>query len=286
MIQDLGTIDRPLLLFGGPYGNLEATRALLAEAARLGIPPARTICTGDIVAYCADAQATSRLVMESGIHVVMGNCEESLGMAADACGCGFEDGSACDLMAARWYRHALETLAPAARAWMAARPRFIRFTMAGRRFLVVHGAASAINRFVFPATSAAEKQAELALAGVDAIVAGHSGLPFTQNIGRRLWHNPGAIGLPANDGTPRVWYSVLAPSADGIEIGHRPLGYDHLTAARKIRAAGLPAAYAEALESGLWPSDEIMPLADRARRGQALAFRDQLWPTGLRAAAA
>ena len=31
-----------------PYSNFEATDALLAEAARLAIPPERIICTGDL----------------------------------------------------------------------------------------------------------------------------------------------------------------------------------------------------------------------------------------------
>ena len=46
---------------------------------------------------------------------------------------------------------------------------------------------------------------EMLLTGdpIDAIIGGHSGLPFTQTLGSRLWHNPGAIGMPANDGTPR-----------------------------------------------------------------------------------
>ena len=43
--------DGPALVFGGPYGNLEATQALLDEAARLGVPPRRIVCTGDVVAY-------------------------------------------------------------------------------------------------------------------------------------------------------------------------------------------------------------------------------------------
>ncbi len=35
---ELGVIDGPLLVFGGPYGNLQATRALQAEADGLCIP--------------------------------------------------------------------------------------------------------------------------------------------------------------------------------------------------------------------------------------------------------
>ena len=48
----------PILVFGGPYSNLRATRALIAEAHRLGIPGDRAICTGDVVAYCAEPEET------------------------------------------------------------------------------------------------------------------------------------------------------------------------------------------------------------------------------------
>src|ERR1700736_6854004 len=91
--------DGPAIVFGGPYGNLEAARALLGEGARLGIPPARIVCTGDVVAYGADPAATVDLVRAAGIHVVMGNCEESLASAAADCGCGYVPGSACDQLA-------------------------------------------------------------------------------------------------------------------------------------------------------------------------------------------
>ena len=40
---DLGALDGPVLVFGGPYGNLEATEALLAKAESLGIPPPRIL---------------------------------------------------------------------------------------------------------------------------------------------------------------------------------------------------------------------------------------------------
>ena len=67
--------DGPFLVFGGCYSNLEATLALRAEAQRLGIPPRLIVCTGDVVAYCADAEATVAAVRAWGVHVVMGNCE-------------------------------------------------------------------------------------------------------------------------------------------------------------------------------------------------------------------
>jgi hypothetical protein len=279
---DLGEIPGPLLVFGGPYGNLQATEALLAEAGRLGIPPGNMLCTGDLVAYCGDPEATVALIRAAGIPVVMGNCEEQLGSGAEDCGCGYAEGSSCDLMAAQWYRYASAQLDAEIKAWMARLPRRIVLTLSGSgsgrgrglRLSAIHGGVERINRFVFPATPAAEKAEQLALAGGDGVIGGHSGLPFSEIVpgsgGGHLWHNAGVIGLPANDGTPRVWYALLRPGPTGLEIEHLPLAYDHAAAAAAIRAAGLPAAYAETLENGLWPADDVMPEADRARRGRAI----------------
>ena len=201
---DLGVVADPLLVFGGPYGNLQATQALLAQAERRGIPPAHMLCTGDVAAYCADPQATVDLIREAGVTVVMGNCEESLGMDAEDCGCGFDKGSSCDVMAAQWHMYSVRALKKQAKAWMRTLPRRITFTMNRRRLTAIHGGVTEINRFVFPATPATEKAVEITETGGDGVIAGHSGLPFTDIIDGRLWHNAGVIGLPANDGTPRV----------------------------------------------------------------------------------
>jgi predicted phosphodiesterase len=271
---ELGPLEAPVLICGGPYGNLEATEALLAEAARLGIPAGRTICTGDVAAYCADPEATARLIRNSGIHVVMGNCEESLAAGAPDCACGFRPGGGCDLLAVQWYAYAARELSPCSCEWMGALPRVIRFTLNGVRIAAVHGAVSAINRFVFASAPATEKRAEAALAQASGIVAGHCGLPFTTLLGDVFWHNAGAVGLPANDGTPCVWYSVLAPGTEdgteGITITHHALRYDHGRAAAKMRERGLPEGYARALEAGIWPSLDVLPAKERRGTGRRL----------------
>jgi predicted phosphodiesterase/pyruvate-formate lyase-activating enzyme len=267
----------PAIVFGGPYGNLEAMRALFDEAARLGIPPERIVCTGDVVAYGADPAATVDLVRAAGIHVVMGNCEESLAAAAADCGCGYAPGSACDRLAAAWFAHADRELGAAARAWMAQLPRRIDLVIAGARLAVVHGGIDRINRFIFASSAATIKAEELARGEADGVIAGHCGLPFTQVLAGRLWHNAGAVGMPANDGTPRVWFSLLTPQEDGVAIEHRALAYDHAAAARKMRRAGLPEEYAVALETGLWPSCDVLPFKEIRERGVPLVPEAVVW---------
>jgi predicted phosphodiesterase len=267
----------PAIVFGGPYGNLEATRALFDEAARLGIPPHRIVCTGDVVAYGADAAATVDLVRAAGIHVVMGNCEESLASEAADCGCGYVPGSACDRLAAAWFAHADRELGAEARAWMAQLPRRIDLIIGGARLAVVHGGTDRINRFVFATTAAVIKAEELARSQADGVIAGHCGLPFTQVVAGRLWHNAGGVGMPANDGTARAWFSLFTPQPDGLAVEHCPLEYDYAAAAAKMRAAGLPEDYAVALETGFWPSCDVLPFKEIRERGVPLEPGAFLW---------
>lgn len=283
---DIGRLDGPVLVFGGPYGNLEAAEAMRAEATRLGIPPARTICTGDVVAYCADPGATVALIRDWGIAVVMGNVEESLGAAAEDCACGFTPGSACATLSAQWYAHAESQITADDRSWMAALPRLVRFRLGGVRLAATHGAPSRINRFVFASTAAAEKRAEIARAGADGVVAGHCGLPFVDHSCGGLWCNAGTVGMPANDGTPRGWYAILARAGDGISVALRPLVYDFGRAAAKMRQAGLAEAYARALVTGLWPPVDFLPARERAASGREILPSATRWALAESGAAA
>ena len=275
---DLGTLDGPVLLFGGPYSNLQATLALKDAAARHGIPAERVICTGDMVAYCADPGPTVDLIRAWGCHVVLGNCEESLGAGSTDCGCGFAEGSPCDLLSQQWFAHASAQLSPGQKAWMADLPHALTFRLGGARIAVVHGHARDISEWVFASTPEEDKAAALDALGVDAVIAGHSGLPFSQVLADgRLWHNPGVIGVPANDGTSRVWYSLLEPVGDALILRHLALTYDHRTAIQRMAENGLPGAYAAALASGLWPSLDVLPRTEETATGKPLAPTEVLW---------
>jgi len=140
---------------------------------------------------------------------------------------------------------------------------------------------------VFASTPAAEKHAEIALTGAEGVVAGHCGLPFLDIPGGQLWCNAGTVGMPANDGTPRVWYALLTPERDGaIAIDLRPLNYDQASAAQKMRQAGLAETYARALESGLWPPVDILPPSELSAAGKALTFSRNYWVVAERCVAA
>jgi predicted phosphodiesterase len=266
----------PLLIFGGPYSNLQATEAVLEEARRRAIPPDNIVCTGDLAAYCADPQGVIDRLRNSGIRIIMGNCEEALAAQAAECGCGFAEDSACAALSGQWYPFTDRNIDSKSRGWMGALPRQLHFEIDGRRLVVVHGGVTSINRFIF-ATSEEAIDEELSASDCDGVIAGHCGLPFTCESGGRLWHNAGVIGMPANDGTPRVWFSLLVPSNDGILVEHHALDYDHTTAAARMRQCGLPEGYAAAIETGLWPTCDVLPPTELATRGQRLDPGTVFW---------
>jgi predicted phosphodiesterase len=259
-IKDLGVIDAPVVLFGGPYSNLQATQALIAAAGAR-----RLVCTGDMVAYCADGNAVVEALGEAGADVVAGNCEKQLAVGADECGCGFGADSTCSLLARGWYAHAMATVSAASRAAMAACPDLAMFDHQGARVAVIHGGVTDVSAFLWPVSEDAAFMREIAaleaIAGpVDVIVAGHSGIAFERQIGAHRWINAGAIGMPENDGSAQTRYVVL----DG-EARVERLSYDHTGAQDAMVRAGLTQGYHEALATGYWPSEDVLPMA--LRRG-------------------
>lgn len=281
-INDLGELSGPLAICGGIYGNLEALKAFLELTDSLGIPGDHIIHTGDIVAYCADPRPCVEQIISREIHNIKGNVEESLAFNADDCGCGFEEGTACDVLSNQWYAYVDAEIGTEHRKWMSDLPVQLSFRYHDRRVRVLHGSNSEVNEFVFPSTPGARYERMFHETGADIVIAGHSGLPYTLNRGDRIWHNSGALGMPANDGTPRVWCSLIVPDGQNVRIEHLALSYDFQTAHLKMVQAGLPHGYATALKSGLWPSLDCLPEKEKAATGIPITFEGDEVPTASR----
>ena len=274
-MMDLTT--KPLLIFGGNYSNLQATLALQAWARDNHFSPEQIVCTGDIVAYCANPVETIDIIRDwlgDKGHCIQGNVEQSLAESAEDCGCGFTEGSTCDALSRSWYSYAEKKITIEQRQWFASLPQQLYFNYHDRKIQLVHGAPSNISRFMFASQNDADFSEEFMTIGneVDIIIAGHSGIPFTKKIiladgQEKIWHNSGALGMPANDGTSRVWFSVLKMLEGEIGIHHHSLDYDASLAQQAMSEAGLTQGYELALINGLWPSMDVLPEFESSQRG-------------------
>jgi predicted phosphodiesterase len=270
-----------ILVFGGPYSNVRALAALRTRAETLGIIAGHTICTGDVVAYCAEPEETVAAMRDWGCPVIAGNCEQQLAADADDCGCGFGEDSACSMAAKDWYAYARRRISAASRTWMAGLPAHLTFKFGGHQVRVVHGGVNQTNRFIF-ASERAMIAEELTAAAAGLVVAGHAGLPFVAQAQDRVWFNPGVIGMPANDGTADVWYGLITRDGDGVVLSTHRLAYDHAAAATATAAAGHANGYARALTTGVWPSHDVLPPTERTATRIALAEVSISMPTAPR----
>ncbi len=268
--MNLKILQSPVLIFGGPYGNLQATSAMKDIAEQKDIEPQNTICTGDIIAYCGNPEETANLIREWGCHVVMGNCEESVGYEKDDCGCGFEQGSVCATLSTNWYGHAVSQVSQDNKLWMQSLPREIFFDLGALKFAVIHGGIDNISEYIFESSAPGRKYYLTGKLGSNCVIGGHCGIPFGQSLKNRYWLNPGVVGMPANDGQTHSWYMILNLQDSRITASWHQLEFNNQDAISAMANAGLPGEYQLSLANGLWPSMSILPEYERCRQGIAL----------------
>ncbi len=262
-IQDFGVINGDALLFGGPYSNLRAFEAFQTWATAKGFDASRCICTGDIVAYGGNPAQVVEQFIASGFRSIAGNCEIQLAEGADDCGCGFEEGSVCDLASKGWFPFAAQQTA-AFQQFFERLPDIATLSCHGKRYVVIHGGVADVSRFIWPSSSDAVFREDIArlraLVGTfDGVIAGHCGVPFERIIDGVHWINPGVIGMPPHDGRPETRFAVL--SEHGVTV--QRLRYDAHAAADAMVEAGLTQGYETAVVSGIWPSEDVLPKAMR-----------------------
>ncbi len=266
-IRHIGTKTGKLLLFGGVYGNLQALEQLISIAKTEGIAPENCICTGDITGYCAQPEETIRLFRKWDALSIAGNVELQLANDSEDCGCDFKAGGRCDSFSKLWFPYTKGRLSNESLQWISEIPENIGFEYNGKKISVVHGNYGNTSEFIFKSNAHDSKEKCFENTQSDVIIAGHCGLPFHQSLKDKLWLNPGVIGMPANDGTTRVWYMVLETDGEEIKYTHRSFEYDYKTAQQLMFRNHLPEAYADTLSSGIWDNMEILPELEKMEQG-------------------
>ncbi len=248
-------LNEKAFVFGGAYSNLQATQVILRKAAELGFHKSEIIFTGDMIAYCANPVETVQLIKSKVDHIIMGNCEEAIANGANNCGCGFEEGSECSILSNQWYNFCLSKIDNETARWMGKLPKQIFAQIGDHNFLATHATPCSINQFIFPSSL---KHTETCNK-VDGYIVGHSGIPFIGSANKKPWLNSRASGMPANDGTSRVWYATIRNLHNQIFIETHSLEYDFIQAQSAMASASLNNGYMQTIKTGIWPSHDVLP---------------------------
>ncbi|TXD54047.1 MULTISPECIES: metallophosphoesterase family protein [unclassified Polaribacter] len=266
-IESLDKITGKILLFGGVYSNLQALEALKQIAEKENIAPENCICTGDIVGYCAQPEETVQLFKLWGAKSIVGNVEIQLRENADDCGCDFREGSRCDDFSQLWYPFAQSRLSENSLEFLKTLPNHINFQYADKNATVVHGSYFQVSEFIFKSTDWAVKKPNFEATNCNLIIAGHCGLPFHHQQEEKIWLNPGVIGMPANDGSPDVWYAIIEDSNDLFNFTHHTLHYNYKLTSTLMQNGLLPEEYSRTIITGIWDNTEILPAIESGLQG-------------------
>jgi diadenosine tetraphosphatase ApaH/serine/threonine PP2A family protein phosphatase len=260
---DLPGIEGPIAVLGGPYNNHLALRAALDDARRRGA--ARLFCLGDLGGFGPNPGRIYPILDEYGVMTIAGNYDVSLADRLADCGCGYTHPT--DNHFARLsYEYTDRRTTEAERAWLKALPPAIRFRRGRRNWHLCHGSPRRINEFLWESACSDSFLARIAReAAADLVLCSHTGIPWQRTLpgGSRIV-NVGAIGRPANDGRPSVWYAFFPAGSEEAEFVS--VAYDHEALAVEMRGEGLPAEFVETITTGWWTTClEILPAKERAK---------------------
>lgn len=254
-----------VVLFGGVYNNYLALTALLEDTPAR---PGEIFCLGDVGAFGPHPDRSVEILRESGIPIVQGNYDRSVGLRRGDCACGYTD-PRDNHFAALSYAYTFRKTSERNKDFLATLPEEIRLRgPGGERILLCHGSPRRQNEFLWESLSPDPFLARLLdEARCDILAVTHTGIPWKRRLpDGRFVVNVGAIGRPANDGKTDVWHAVLDLSGEKPDAVFLPLAYDHGRLAAEMRAEGIVEPFVETVETGWWTTClEILPAKERDR---------------------
>src|SRR4051794_27690726 len=249
---------------------------MLEDARRRGCE--RIFCLGDLGGFGAECDAIWPLLTENEVECIAGNYDVAIGRGDPDCGCGYADARDNEL-AQVIYDYTLANTSDDFAAWMRGRPDELRETVGGVDLHMVHGSPLAINDFMWESLPEEELRLRARASGAEVLLCTHTGIPWQRRVDETLVVNVGAVGRPANDGSTDTWYALLDLDAGHPHARLVSVSYDYVAQADSMRAAGLPEAFVETIETGWWTTClEVVPPAERSR-GRYQLYREAM-PSG------
>lgn len=279
-----------IALFGGIYNNYLALEAALRDIRRRGVDA--IYCLGDFGAFGPHPDRVFPIIWDNRVQCIQGNYDQSLALNLPDCQCGYTD-PRDNYFARVSYQYTYERTSPENRRWLGTLPTHIRLQLGRYRVLLCHGSPRKINEFLWESTTSTAFLHWLCTTyETDVICATHTGIKWHRllsgisehkkaclpspyistsvehGVGEvcdRHFVNVGVLGRPENDGTTRVWYTILEASPD-LRVAFIPVEYDYRRLAREMREEKLPEEFVETIVTGWWTTClEILPAKERKR---------------------
>lgn len=200
-----------LLVLGDIHGNRAALEAVVTQ------PFDACVCVGDLVDYGPEPAPCVDWVRENALYCVRGNHDHGVAQEVEVQGVsGFR------YLTAATRPLTIAALSSAQRRFLAELPTWRMFTIAGRRFFMVHATprdpldeyAQADPEFWRPRLQGLE---------IDFLLVGHTHHPYVLQVNGTTIVNPGSVGLN-RDGDPRASYAIIEDGQVELQRIDYPIG--------------------------------------------------------------
>ena len=271
-----------IVVFGGVYSNYLALEALLEDPR---VPEIQHLyCLGDLGAFGPLPNRVCEILRVTGIPIIQGNYDNSVGNGLADCQCGYTD-PRDNYFARVSYEYTFRHTSSDNKTWLRNLQSEIRIQLGPYRALLCHGSPRKMNEFLWETTTSdAFLDWLFERYDTDIIVATHTGLHWHREPSPgKHFINCGAIGRPANNGQTNVVYTVISvedgeledtefsgsaddPGARPLRVDFARLDYDYGRLAAEMTSEGLPEEFIETIRTGWWTTcNEILPAKERAR---------------------
>ncbi len=267
-------MPQAIAVLGGIYSNHLALEAALSDIRSRGIE--NVYCLGDLGAFGPHPDRTVDLLRDAGVETIQGNYDNSIGNGLADCQCGYTD-PRDNYFAKISYDYTFRNTSDEHKRWMKALPGERRLTLAGKRVLLCHGSPRQMNEFLWETATPTHFLEKLCTDfEADIIVGTHTGIHWQRELAdHRRFVNAGVLGRPENDGTRRVWYTILSGSGgesfEGktepqVDVEFVPVEYDADRLAAEMAQEGLPKQFIQTILEGWWTTClEVLPAKERAQ---------------------
>ncbi|WP_057977760.1 metallophosphoesterase family protein [Caloramator mitchellensis] len=225
------------------HSNILGLEAVLKDIEKKNVD--LTVCTGDLVGYCTYPNEVINLIRQKNILTIMGNYDDAVGYEKLVCGCDYPDPKDME-NASISLNFTIDMVTEENKRFLRELPLEMVLKFEGKNIMFVHGSPRRINEYLKENSKEAEEV--MGEFKYDALVCGHTHIPYSKKYGSKWLINAGSAGKPKT-GSPDVNY-IIINIGDELNVEIYSVAYDYEKIANEIINNQLPIKFAENIRTG------------------------------------
>lgn len=229
-----------IAVLGDIHGNMEALKVAYEVAQKSGAE--RIFHLGDLGGYAPFVNEVVDFLIENNIPGVQGNYDEAVAFNKEHCGCKYEDDFQAK-MAHLSFEWTKKNVNEKAREYMKSLPFRVDLEVESKKISIFHATPTKNNLYWYE-----QRQDKFFLlmaekAGADAMIYGHTHIPYFKQLNGKYFINAGSVGKP-KDGDPRTCVCIIDILRDTVKVEFIRKEYDIKKVVDSIIERGLPTYFA------------------------------------------